>query len=66
MVGDAVPCPLRMDAEFHSVVGGQGRSGVVAEELVAQSADEAHGDRLGHGMRVLPVNCSERAGRLER
>lgn len=42
------------------------RSGVVAEEVVAQSTDEAHGDQLGHGMRVLPVNHPERAGRLER
>ena len=60
MVCDAVPRPGGIEAQRDSVVCCQCRTGVVAEELVAQAADKADGDRLGHRTRVLPV---DRVGR---
>lgn len=53
VVGDSLACPRCFEAAI-GPVGGQSRSGVVAEKLVAQAVDEAHGDRFGHEMRVFP------------
>ena len=53
VVGDAVARPRRVEAKRRAVPGRKGGASVVAKELVAEAADEAHGDRPGHGMRVL-------------
>ena len=60
VVGDAVPSPRRVETKSRAVLCGEGGAGVVAEELVAQAADEAHGDRPGHGMSVGAVDIAGR------